>query len=199
MKNKKILFLFVFICIIIFSIFYYIFSESGNNNTRKQNELIENALRKLEYYDANIDVTIKSNKTENKYNMNQIVKPNYSKLIINLPEEISDLEFEIDNNILKISRNSIGLSKCYDEYKVINNNSLFLKSFIEDYMECKNLVVETNDEIIITLDISNNKNTYVKSKKLYLDKTTYLPKKLIVANEEQNIYTSIIYNDIKIK
>ena len=57
----------------------------------------------------------------------------------------------------------------------------------------------TDDMVIIKLTISNNPNTYIKNKTLYLEQDTYLPIKLIIEDDSQNIYTSIIYNDIKIK
>ena len=46
---------------------------------------------------------------------------------------------------------------------------------------------------------TNNQNTYKKIKELYIDKEKNLPTKLVIKDDAQNINTSIIYNDIKIK
>ena len=62
--KKKIVFIFAIICIILFIIFYYIFYISGNNIIRNQNEFVEDVFKKLERYEAEIKVKIKSNKNE---------------------------------------------------------------------------------------------------------------------------------------
>ncbi|MBR3832306.1 MAG: hypothetical protein IKJ72_01600 [Mycoplasmataceae bacterium] len=92
--NKKIVFIFAIICIIVFFIFYYIFCISGNNIIRNQNELPEDIFNKLEKYEANIDVNVISNKNENVYNMQQIVDENISKIIVNSPRNAKGLEIE---------------------------------------------------------------------------------------------------------
>lgn len=196
--NKKIVFIFAIICIIVFIIFYYIFFISGNNKVRNQNEFVEDIFEDLEKYEANIDVTIKSNKNENTYNMLQIVDEEYSKVVVNTPENVEGLTIEINNGNLRISNKNIDMEKIFENYKSIVNNSLFLNSFIKDYENNKSTIYEKDGEIIIEIMIEN-KNTYVKSKELYLDKAKKVPKKLIIKDNTQNINTSIIYNDIKIK
>ena len=47
MKNKKFLIIFVFICSIIFCVFYYIFSVSGNNINISQEQIVEEALKEF--------------------------------------------------------------------------------------------------------------------------------------------------------
>lgn len=197
--NKKIVFIFAVICITIFLIFYYIFCISGNNIIRNQNEFVEDIFEDLEKYEANIEVTVKSNKNENKYNMYQVVDNENSKLIVNSPENVNGLIIEIKDGQLKISNNKVNMEKIYENYKTIINNALFLNSFIEDYENNEVEMYENDEEIIIKININNNTNTYIKSKELYIDKTSKLPKKLIIKGNTQNINTSIIYNDIKIK
>ena len=197
--NKKIVFIFVLICITIFLIFYYIFSLSGNNIIRNQNEFVEDIFEDLEKYEANVEVTVKSNKNENQYSMYQEVDEENSKLVVTSPENVNGLVIEIKNGELKVSNSKVNMEKTYENYKVIINNSLFLNSFIEDYKNNVAEIYENDNEIIVKLKIDNNKNTYIKSKELYLDKESKLPKKLIIEDDTQNINTSIIYNDIKIK
>lgn len=197
--NKKIVFIFAVICITIFLIFYYIFCISGNNIIRNQNEFVEDIFEDLKDYEANIEVTVKSNKNENKYNMYQVVDNENSKLIVNSPENVNGLIIEIKDGQLKISNNKVNMEKIYENYKTIINNALFLNSFIEDYENNEVEMYENDEEIIIKININNNTNTYIKSKELYIDKTSKLPKKLIIKGNTQNINTSIIYNDIKIK
>ena len=197
--NKKIVFIFAIICIIVFSIFYYIFFISGNNIIRNQKEFIEDIFEDLECYGADIDVTITSNKNENKYNMKQLVDGEDSKLIINSPENVKGLEIEIKDDNLKIINEKTNMEKVYENYKKIINNSLFISTFIEEYDEFPNQIQENEDEIIVEVNLEKNNNTYIKFKELYLDKETGLPRKLLIKDNNQKINTSIIYNDIKIK
>lgn len=197
--NKKIVFIFAIICIIVFSIFYYIFFISGNNIIRNQKEFIEDIFEDLECYEADIDVTITSNKNENKYNMKQLVDGEDSKLIINSPENVKGLEIEIKDDNLKIINEKTNMEKVYENYKKIINNSLFISTFIEEYDEFPNQIQENEDEIIVEVNLEKNNNTYIKFKELYLDKETGLPRKLLIKDNNQKINTSIIYNDIKIK
>lgn len=197
--NKKIVFIFAIICIIVFLIFYYIFEVFGNNIIRNQKEFIEDIFEDLECYEADIDVIIISNKNENQYNMKQIVEGGNSKLIINTPENVKGLEIEIKDNNLKITNEKTNMEKIYENYKKIINSSLFISSFIEEYQEFSSQIQETENEIIIKIDLERETNTYTKIKELYLDKQTGLPTKLLIKDNNQKINTSIIYNDIKIK
>ena len=195
--NKKIVFIFAIICITFFSIFYYIFCISGNNIIRNQNEFVEDIFKDLEKYEANIEVTVVSNKNENTYNMQQIVDGDNSKLVVNSPENVKGLEIELKDGNLKITNEKTNMEKLYENYKAIINNSLFINSFIEDYKNNEVITSENEEEIIITVNLDKNNNTYIKSKELYLNKNTGLPTKLLIKDNSQK--TSIIYNDIKIK
>ena len=196
--NKKIVFIFAIICIFVFLIFYYIFLINGNNKIRNQNEFVEDILGDLKKYDANVDILIRSNKNENIYNMQQVVDEDYSKFIINSPENIKGLTIEINNRNLRVTNKNIEMEKIFENYNSVVNNSLFLNAFIKEFENNESTVYEENGEILIEIFLKNE-NTYIKSKVLYLDKENKMPKKLIIKDYAQNINTSIIYNDIKIK
>ena len=129
--------------------------------------------------------------------MIQVVDKDYSKLILNSPESINGLVLEINKDVLRISNRNIEMEKIFEKYKASNDN-LLLNTFIKEFNNNKSTIYEENGEILIEL-LLNNDNTYIKSKVLYLDKETKLPKRLIIKDNAQNINTSIIYNDIKIK
>ena len=197
MKNKKIVFIFVLICITIFIIFYYIFFILVNNMSRNKEENVENILNRLNNYEANINVIVKSNKTENNYNIQQVVDENSSRLIVNSPENVAGMKIELEGNILKFTNGKNNMEKVYNDYKDIMNNSLFLNSFIEDYKNNSSKIYENEDEIIIQINVNNN--TYVNFKELHLDKEKKVPKELIVGDNTKKDNICIIYNDIKIK
>ncbi len=199
MKNKKFLIIFVFICSIIFCIFYYIFFVSGNNINRSQEQIVEDVLKEFNTYEANIEVTVKSNKNENKYEIKQIVDNDYSKQEVVSPENIKNMTIELDKNKLKILNSNLNMEKIYENYDYILNNSLFLNSFSNDYFNNNSEIYEENGKIVVEIKLSNNPNTYIKYKYLYLDAKSYVPEKLLIKGITKNPYISIIYNDIKIK
>ncbi len=199
MDLKKVLFIFVLICIIVFFIFYYIFCVLGNNKSINQDEVVDNRLKKLEEYEANVDILVISNKTQNTYNMDQIVENNSSKFVINSPENIKDMMVEISNGNLKVSNIKINMEKIYENYTDVLNNNLFLNTFINDYKNNESRQFEEDNEIILETKLNNNKSTYIKFKELHLDKKTGLPKELIMKDNTKKTCISIIYNDVKIK
>lgn len=200
MGFKKIMFIFVFICIIIFGIFYYNFFLLGNNIiSRSQEEIVDNILNDLSSYEADITVRVISNKNENYYNMYQIVDNEYSKCTINSPDNIKGLSMELGDGKLKITNAKLNMEKTYDNYEVILNNSLFLNVFANDYKNNESKTYEENDYIVFSSKLNNNQSTYIKYKELYVDKKTGFPKELIIKDNTKKTCISIIYNDIKIK
>ena len=199
MKSKKKVFIFVLICIIIFSIFYYIFCILGNNKNRNQNEIVDNILKKLENYEADVTVSVMTNKNETIYNMKQIYNKNESKTIINSPENIKGMVIENTNNTLKITNPIINMEKVYEDYDFILNNDLFLNVFINDYKNNSSEIHEQDNELILSIKLNNKTSTYIKYKELYLNKETKLPLKLEMKDDSQKTKICIIYNDIKIK
>lgn len=199
MKSKKKVFIFVLICIIIFSIFYYIFCILGNNKNRNQNEIVDNILKKLENYEADVTVSVMTNKNETIYNMKQIYNKNESKTIINSPENIKGMVIENTNNTLKITNPIINMEKVYEDYDFILNNDLFLNVFINDYKNNSSEIHEQENELILSIKLNNKTSTYIKYKELYLNKETKLPLKLEMKDDSQKTKICIIYNDIKIK
>ena len=199
MNFKKLMFVFVFICISIFFIIYYIFSSFGNNKFRNQNEIVDNILNKFNNYEANILVTITTNKNENNYEMFQEVSEKNSKTIIKSPENIKDMIIEINDNTLKIKNTKINMEKIYEEYDGILNNDLFLNKFTKDCENNNFKFYEKNEKIILETILNNNSSTYIKYKELYLDKKTNLPTELIMKDNTKKACIRIIYNDIKIK
>lgn len=199
MKKQKFLIIFVFICSIIFCIFYYIFSVSGNNINISQEQIVEEALKEFNNYEANLEITVKSNKNENKYEVNQIVNNQYSKQEVMSPENLKNMIIELEENKLKILNSNLNMEKIYENYDYVLNNSLFLNTFANDYFNNNSEIYEKDGKIIVEIKLSNNPNTYIKYKYLYLDAKSHIPEKLEIKDITKNPYISIIYNDIKFK
>lgn len=193
------MYIFVLICIIFFMIFYYIFLLSGNNINRNQKEFVEEILKKLKSYEANLTVVVNSNKNNNEYKMYQEVSSKSSKLAVNNPQNVNGLCIELKENKLIISNEKTKMQKVYENYNNFVNESIFLNTFIEDYENNKAEIEENEQEIIVKLEMKDNEDTYIKFKELYINKESEIPTKLIIKDNNQSIKTSIIYTDMKIK
>ena len=110
MKNKFIFFIIIVCLILIFLLIFlrtYKNKENGNNN---------NNILNMSSYTAKIEVTIKSNKNTTKYIMSQEYKKGeYSKQIIEEPEQIYGLTMEYKNNNIKKHKLS------QEQWKVYNS------------------------------------------------------------------------------
>lgn len=197
--KKRIMYIFVLICIIFFVIFYYIFLLSGNNINRNQKEFVEEILKKFKSYEANLIVLVNSNKNNNEYKMYQEVNTESSKLVVNNPQNVNGLCIELKENKLIISNEKTKMQKVYENYNNFVNESIFLNTFIEDYENNKAEIEENEQEIIVKLEMKDNEDTYIKFKELYINKKSEIPTKLIIKDNNQSIKTSIIYTDMKIK
>ncbi len=199
MKNKKKMFIFAIICILIFLFIYYIFSILGNNNNRSEEEVVESLLNEICNYEANITVDVFSNKNQNTYEMYQLVENSNSKLVVKSPKEIENLTIENNDNKLKINNSKLNVERNYEDYKTIINNNLFLNTFSKDCSEKDLNIYEKGNELIIEVKLDNNSNTYARYKELHFDLETKLPKELLIKDNTKKTSIRIIYNDIKIK
>ena len=185
-------FIFAIAFIIIFSKNYYKTLKNGNNiNNQTRDKAYDNILN-ISSYKATLEVTINSNKNINKYILKQSHNLDEDTQEVLEPENIRGIKTTYNNGILKIQSDNLNITKVYNDYKNIENNDLWLNSFIEDYKISKEKVVEENEEKIISIKVNN------RTKKLYLDKKTGKPTKLVVEDNNQKTVIYIIYNEIEI-
>ena len=185
-------FIFAIVFIIIFSKNNYKTLKNGNNiNNQTRDKVYDNILN-ISSYKATLEVTINSNKNSNKYVLKQSHNVDDDTQEVLEPENIRGIKTTYNNGTLKIQSNNLNITKVYNDYKNIENNDLWLNSFIEDYKISKEKVVEENEEKIISIKINN------RTKKLYLDKKTGKPTKLVVEDNNQKTVIYIIYNEIEI-
>lgn len=195
--NKTIRIVLIFFIIIFVLIFFmqlaYKSVRTGNNIIKSTNDLIEYILN-LSSYEAKLEVTINSNKTTNKYLLEQYyMKPNYSKQIVKEPKNLENLEIIYNGNNLEIKNSNLGISKIYENYNYLNENLLWLNFFMQNCKE-KYEVEEKDGQIIVIANIKK----YLYKGKLYISKDTGLPIKIeIIDNNNKNkIY--IEYKEIKL-
>ena len=194
MKKKIILFISIAFFFIIFLSINYKIKNNGNNINKSLNVLED--ILSINSYEAEIDVVIQSNKTTNKYKIKQIYcRPNRVKQIIKEPSNLENITIIYDSNNLKIENTNLGLSKIYENYKYINENCLWLNSFVEHYNN-NSKIIETENEIIV--ENKNNLNKYNKKQVLYISKKNKKPIKMEIFDDNKNSKIYIKYNEIKI-
>lgn len=197
---KKLIIVILIIAIAIVGIIIIFLKNNYNNENigdNKDIKEIEKYILNINTYEAEIEVNVKSNKNENKYQINQKVTENYMKQITNEPDEIKGFEIEYKDGILEIKDNNQKLSKIYKNYPYITDNNLFLTSFINNYKNSNNRTInEKNNQVI--LKINYEKNKYSMYQILYINKETLKPEHLEILDMNNNIKVYILYNEIKL-
>ena len=203
-KSKK---YFIFAIIIIIVILVIIFTKSnykkssfGNTNIGNSKEEISESILNINSYNAKVEVTINSNKNENKYVLSQEYKqPNIAKQVVIEPSNIEGLTITNDGSNLSITNTKLNLTKIYENYNYVTQNHLFLNAFIKNYKESEeSKTEEKNDQIIMKTNIKDN-NKYLVNKLLYIDKKTGKPIKMKVEDINQNVIVYIVYKEIELK
>lgn len=203
MKKKISIIIAIILIVLVILIFFikknYKFSNNGNNMSNKSADEIKNYILNMDSFSAEASVTITSNKTTNTYVFNQKFKGNqYSQELLE-PNNIAGLKIQYDGANIKVENTKIGLSKLYEDYKYITNNSLCINTFCDNYKNEANekTMYEENDTIVLETKIKNE-NIYNTNKKLYIDKKTAKPVKMEIQDITQNLKVYILYNKVEI-
>lgn len=192
--NKKIFFVILTTILILFFLTQIVYKiiRTGNNISKSSNDLIQDILN-ISSYEAELEVTINSNKTTNKYLLHQYyLKPNLSKQIVKSPSNIENLEIIYKENKLEIKNTNLGISKIYQNYTYLNENILWLSSILENCNKNRYTTEETENEIILNTQINEYKE------KLYINKKTNLPTKIEVLDNSNKTKIYIEYKEIKL-
>ena len=204
MKNKKIIWIIIIVSIIVSFLFMTIFKilnykkiQTGNNITDKTLQEVENYILNISSYDAEIEVTVESNKNTNKYIMKQkYSSPNITCQEIIEPKNIEGLTIKYDGQNLEISNSRLSLNTIYENYEYIADNVLWLSDFIENYKSNNGTITEENG--IIIMEVKCNENKYSTNEKLYIDRNANRITKLIIEDENKKSKIYITYNKIEI-
>lgn len=177
----------------------YKFFNSGNNMSNKSADEIKNYILNMNSFSAEATVTITNNKTTNTYILGQKFKGNQYVQELLEPQNIAGLTIKYDGNQVIIENTKIGVSKLYENYKYITNNSLCISTFVSDYKEetNENKLYEENGTIILETKIKNE-NIYNVNKKLYIDQKTAKPVKMEIQDITQNLRVYILYSKVEI-
>lgn len=199
MKNKKIFYLIgviLLIIILLVLIFKNTTKNFKNGNNMNSQEIVDYILS-INSYKAQVTVQVNSNKNTNKY----ILKQEYNtengcvQEVIE-PSNIAGVKIIKKDGNLIIENTNLNLSKMFSNYKGLEENSLDLCNFIQDYKANNESNFEQQNNDIIMTTTSNNK--YRKTKVLYIDKEHIVPTRLLIKDDNQNTTIIIEYNDIEL-
>lgn len=180
---------------------YKIF-ENGNNMSNISIEEIEEYILNISSYEAEIEVTVESNKNTNKYLiLQEYIKPNQYKQSILEPSNIEGVKIIYDGQNLTISNSKLNINKIYENYEYIVSNILTLESFISDYKDGKEenntSFYEEVESYVFEVKVKSG-NKYIQNKILYVDKETGKPTKMLVQDINEKTVVYILYNEIKL-
>lgn len=200
-KNKKSLYsLFLIILIILLLLFIFInMTKNKKNGNNINSQKIVDSIVNLNNYTAKIKVQVNSNKNQNKYILFQKYNSQDGSVqeVIE-PDNIAGVKLIKKNNNLSIENSILDLKTIFENYNGLEDNSLDLTNFINEYRENHSSYYEEKNEEIIMTTKSNKENKYLKNKKLYIDKKSIKPKKLIINDNNQNTTIIIEYIEVEL-
>lgn len=203
MKFKKTIIIFIIVLILILGVILiknnYKTSKNGNNISNKSADEIENLILNIGSYEANANITIKSNKNQNTYVVKQKYNKEgnlYSQEVLE-PSGIAGTLIQYDGKDLTIKNTNLNVKKIYENYSYIESNILSLASFIEDYKQSESEEIkEENGIVTLQVKLSNN-NKYTMEKTLYINKNENKIEKMEIKDTTQNVRIYILYNEIE--
>lgn len=188
---------------------YYNSEKIGNNMSIKE---IEKTILNINSYKAEIEVTIKSNKNENKYKLYQEVKDGKEMQKVIEPEILKGTEIIYENGNLQIKNTQINASKIYTNYPYIANNELFLSDFLKNFNESSNKEIKKeenkivfilrngkiyNQEQILTIEKNNSINNENKPQNTNQNDNNKMKMTMQIIDSNNNTKIYIIYNKIE--
>ena len=206
-NNKKKIIIIAIIIIILTIIILQIFikkpiknNKIGNNSSSQ--EIIENLIN-ISSYEAEIEMTVYSNKNENKYKIKQKYekegdKEKSSQEIIE-PNNIAGIKIVQEENKLTLENSKLSITNIIENYKYITDSCIDLSSFIKEYKKSETKNEEEKDDNIIINIIVPNANPYIKNRTLVIDKKTGNPIKMECKSENKKETVYILYNEVKLK
>ncbi len=196
MKNKNII-IAIFITAIILGIFIITLTKNMKNGNANISQEID--IFNISSYEATIDMTVYSNKNENRYKIKQTYKNNGTNTQEILePSNISGIRIIQENNKLTLENSNLKLTEVIENYKYITNNCIDLISFINEYKANETSNMKECDDTIILETTSHTENPYIKYKILTIDKKTKKPLQMEIKSDNQKTTIYILYNEVKI-
>lgn len=201
--NLKYIIILILILIVIIVAGIKIFTKNlvktnkiGNNSSSQ--EIVDYILN-ISSYEVTFDMTVYSNKNENKYTIKQQYQDeNCSVQEIIEPNNITGLKIIQEPNKLTLENSKLNLSNVLENYKYIADSCIDLSTFIKEYKNDTNAIVKEENDTIIMQVASQSNNKYIKNKVLKIDRNTGNPISMEVKSDNNKTTIYILYNEVKI-
>lgn len=198
--NKKTLLCVIIVLLIILGIVIIknVTKKQKSGNNMNSQEIVDN-IKNLTSYTAKVKVQVNSNKKINKYILLQKYNSREGSMqeVIE-PENIAGVKIIKKDNNLSIENTGLDLKTIFENYSGLESNSLDLINFINEYKENNKSNFEEKNGEIVLITKTNKENKYLENKKLYIDKESIKPKKLIIQDNNQNTTIIIEYIEIEL-
>lgn len=198
--NKKLLLCVIIVLFIILGtvIVKNVTKKQKSGNNMNSQEIVDNILN-LNSYKAKVKVQVNSNKKQNKYILwQEYNSENGCIQEVIEPENIAGIKITKKENSLIIENTELNLKTIFENYIGLEDNSLDLINFINEFKENNESYYEEKNEEIIMITKSNKENKYLKNKVLYINRENIIPKKLIIQDNNQNTTIIIEYIEIEL-
>lgn len=171
-------------------------TKIGNNSSSQ--EIVEYFLN-ISSYEATIDMTVYSNKNENKYKIKQSYQnENNNCQEILEPSNIAGIKIIREANKLTLENSKLNLTNILENYQYITDNCIDLATFIKEYKNDHTATMKEENETIILETTSQSENKYTKYKVLKIDKKTGNPLQMEIKADNQKTTIYILYNEVRI-
>ena len=200
MNRNKIFLIVVVVLIIILGIIISknLTKNQKNGNNMSSQEIVDRILN-LTSYKSTIYVQVSSNKNQNKYIIRQEYNTeNGSVQEVIEPENIAGVKITRKDDNLSIENTVLDLKTIFENYKGLEDNSLDLITFVNEYKENENAKFEEKDNEILMRTSNDRNNKYIKNKTLYINKENIIPTKLVVQDNNQNTTIIIEYIEVEL-
>ncbi len=178
---------------------HYNFFKTGNTITsQSEEEMVENILN-MQSYEATLSIEVETNKNNTQYVVKQsLSKDKIAKQEVIEPSNIAGTKTTYQDGKLELTNPRLELTSIYENYSYVVENQLWLDAFVEAYKKQESPHVTTqNNQIILEVE-DKEKNPYDAYKKLYIDKKTGKPTKMLVQDINQKTRVYILYTEIEI-
>ena len=163
---------------------------------------IQKTLNSISTYECKAEITIVGNKSSKDYKVyHKFKKPNKYIAEIIAPEDNKGNKTMYNGKQVYLYNKSINQYEILKSYNITEEKMLFLGYFLRNLnmaeeVEIDEEKVEDKDYIIIKLDIPGN-NKYRVYEKLWVDKKTHIPYKLVIFDEKDKETVNVVYKDIE--
>ena len=177
---------------------------SGCREKTKEEEFndIQKTLNSISTYTCKADITVKGNKSSKSFKAKHMFK-NPNKYIAEIiePKENEGNKTVYNGKQAYLYNKQINQHTILKDFEVSGEEMLFIGYFLKNLntteeVTIRNDKIDEKDYLTIEVDIPGN-NKHRKYERLWVDKQTHVPYKLVVFDDKNNEVVNVIYKDVE--